>query len=110
MAPLLMEEVVVVFATSPSFTELVENVRRELNWMDENDEVELIGRYNIGFSHHTRWKAMHVNSELHWQAYKEVVLASQDKSLELFVKNKVGGRLQINLNRRASPCDASTPI
>jgi hypothetical protein len=33
----------------------------------------------------------HVNSELHWQAYKEVVLASQDKSLELFVKEKVGG-------------------
>jgi hypothetical protein len=53
---------------------------------------------------------MHVNSELHRQAYKEVVLASQDKSLELFAKNKVGGRLQIDLNRRASPCDASTPI
>jgi hypothetical protein len=38
------EKVVVVFATSPSFAELVENVRRELNWMDENDEVELLGR------------------------------------------------------------------
>jgi hypothetical protein len=28
------EEVVVVFATSPSFAELVENVRRELNLMN----------------------------------------------------------------------------
>ena len=70
------EELVLVFGTSPSLVEVVEEVRRKLKWMDESDVVELVGRYNVGFGH-IRWKTMSLNSELHWQAYKESVLASE---------------------------------
>ena len=103
------EELVLVFGTSPSLVEVVEEVRRKLKWMDESDVVELVGRYNVGFGH-IRWKTMSLNSELHWEAYKESVLASEVKSLELFARKKVGARLHIDLNRRASPSQASSPV
>jgi hypothetical protein len=76
------EEVVRVFATSPILAKILEYVQRELNWMKESDVVDMIGRYNVGFSHHICSKAMCINSELHWQAYKETVFASQDKYLD----------------------------
>lgn len=58
--------------------------------MDQRDVVDLKGRYNVGFDHYIRWKMMPLKCENHWQAYKEIVLASQDKSLELFAIKKVG--------------------
>ena len=70
------EEVVLVFGTSPTLAEVVEEVRKELKWMDESEDVELVGRYNVGFGH-IRWKTMSLNSELRWQACKESVLASE---------------------------------
>ena len=38
------------------------------------------------------------------------MLASQDIVLELFAINMVGAMLHIDLSRRASPCDASSPV
>ena len=94
------EEIVIVFVTtSPSLADVIEKVRSELNWMDKNDVVHLKGRYNVGFGHYIRWEMMTLDSESHWQAYMEVVFASQDKSLELFATKKVGARLHIDLNR-----------
>ena len=90
------EELVLVFGTSPSLVDVVEEVRRKLKWMDESDVVELVGRYNVGFGH-IRWKTMSLNSELCRQAYKESVLASEVKSLELFAGKKVGAHLHIDL-------------
>jgi hypothetical protein len=78
--------------------------------MDESDGVDLIGRYNVGFRQRIRWKTMPLVSKFHWQAYKESVLASQDKSFELFATKKVGAWLHIDLNRRASSCDVSSPV
>ena len=73
------EEIVIVFVTtSPSLADVIEKVRSELNWMDKNDIVHLKGRYNVGFGHYIRWKMMTLDSESHWQAYMEVVFASQD--------------------------------
>jgi hypothetical protein len=46
---------------------------------------------------------MPVDSELNWNAYKEIVVTSQDKSLELFATRKVGARMNIDLNRPSSP-------
>lgn len=104
------KEVVMVFPTSPSLEEVVVELRRRLNWMEESDGVDLIGRYNVGFGQHIRWKTMPLVSEFHWEAYKESVLASQDKSFELFATNKVGARLHVDLNRHASSCDVSSPV
>ena len=78
------EEKVVVFDRSPNYVEVVAKVRIALNWMDLNDIVCLEGRHNVGFGPHSRWKIMPINSELCWSAYKEMVVASQDKALELF--------------------------
>ena len=59
-------EEVVVFDTSPSYDEVVIKVRDKLNWMDPNDKVELIGRYDVGVGTKSRLKNMPIISELHW--------------------------------------------
>lgn len=36
------------FRTSPSYEEVVEEIRIVLNGMDPSDQVELLGRYDVG--------------------------------------------------------------
>ena len=48
------EEVVLVFDRDPNYEELVKKVRIELNWIDPNDVVELVGRHNVSFRMQTR--------------------------------------------------------
>ena len=83
------DEVGMVFDNSPSCAELLQQVRKDLNWMDPSDIVELEGRHNVGFGMHIRWKTMRINPEQHWVAYKETVADSLDKALELFATKKV---------------------
>ncbi|KAK1662188.1 hypothetical protein QYE76_050347 [Lolium multiflorum] len=103
------EEVDLVFDLSPSFAEVVAQVRVELNWNEPNDGVELEGRHNVGFGMHTRWKTMRINSEQRWSVYKETVAESQDKALELFATKTVDARIELDLNRRSSPVQARSP-
>jgi hypothetical protein len=101
---------VIVFSTTHSLFKVVEKVLSELKWMDISVVVDFRGRYNVWFGHHICWKTMPLNSKLRWKAYKESGLASQEKSFELFSTKNVGARLHIDLNRRASPSDASTLV
>jgi hypothetical protein len=103
------EEVDLVFDLSPSFAEVVAQVRVELNWNEPNDGVELEGRHNVGFGMHTRWKTMRINSEQRWSVYKETVAESQDKALELFATKTVDARIELDLNRPSSPVRERTP-
>jgi hypothetical protein len=103
------DELDMVFECSPSYAELLEQVRKDLNWMDPSDVVEFDGRHNVGFGMHIRWKAMRVNSEQRWLAYKETVAESLDKALELFATKKVDANLHLDLNRVASPIVDSSP-
>jgi hypothetical protein len=50
------EEVVMVFARSPTYAEVVEKVRENLKWNDPSYLVELEGRHNVGFGMHLSWK------------------------------------------------------
>ena len=50
-----------------------------------------------------RGKKIPLTCELDWGAYKEVVAASKDKSLELFATKVGGDRLHFDLTRCASP-------
>ncbi|KAE8820621.1 hypothetical protein D1007_01371 [Hordeum vulgare] len=96
------DELDMVFDLCPSYGELLEQVPKDLNWMDPSDVVEFDGRHNVGFGMHIRWKTMHVNSEQRWLAYKDTVAESLDKALELFaIKTNVPNLL--DLNRVASP-------
>ena len=103
------DELDMVFDSSPSYAELLQQVRKDLNWMDPSDIVELEGRHNVGFGMHIRWKTMRVNSEQRWVAYKETVAESLDKALELFATKKVDSSLHLDLNRNPSPLVASSP-
>jgi hypothetical protein len=103
------DEFDMVFESSPSYAEVLEQVRKDLNWMDPSDIVELEGRHNVGFGMHIRWKTMHVNSEQPWVTYKETVAESLDKALELFALKKVESSLHLDLNRNTSPLAASSP-
>ena len=58
-----LDEHALVFEASPNYVEVLEQVRKELNWMDQSDIVVLEGRHNVGFGHHVRWKTMELNSE-----------------------------------------------
>ena len=103
------KEEVMVFATSPTYIEIVARVREVLKWMDPRDKVELDGRYDVGLGHKTRMKKMPISCELDWGAYKEMVATSQDKSLELFATKVEVDRLHIDLNQFPSLHDAITP-
>ncbi|KAK1648654.1 hypothetical protein QYE76_066459 [Lolium multiflorum] len=103
------EEVDLVFDLSPSFAEVVAQVRVELNWNEPNDGVELEGRHNVGFGMHTRWKTMRINSEQRWSVYKETVAGSEDKALELFATKTVDARIELDLNRPSSPVQERSP-
>jgi hypothetical protein len=98
-----------VFDNSPSYVELLEQVRKDLNWMEPSDVIELEGRHIVGFGMHIHWKTMRVNSEQHRVAYKETVAESLDKALELFATKKVESSLHLDLNRNPSLLVASTP-
>ena len=43
-----------VFESSPSYVDVLEQVRKDLNWIDPSDVVELDGRHNVGFGMHIR--------------------------------------------------------
>ncbi|KAE8807460.1 hypothetical protein D1007_16246 [Hordeum vulgare] len=99
-----------VFECSPSYAELLEQLRKDLKWMDPSDVIEFDGRHNMGFGMQIHWKTMHVNSEQRWIAYKETVVESLDKALELFAIEKVDANLHFDLNRVASSIvDSSAP-
>ena len=105
-------EEAMVFDTSPSFDDLVVQVRSVLHWNDPNAEVKLIGRYDVGLGVKSRLKSMPITSQLHWNVYKDKVDASQDKSLEIFATKVDPPSLQIDLNRNVfSPIhDASAEV
>ncbi|KAE8766979.1 hypothetical protein D1007_61720 [Hordeum vulgare] len=91
------DELDMVFDLCPSYAELLEQVRKDLNWMDPSDVVEFASRHNVGFGMHIRWKTMRVNSEQRWLAYKDTVAESLDKALELFaMKTNVPNLLDLN--------------
>ncbi|KAE8784035.1 hypothetical protein D1007_42395 [Hordeum vulgare] len=91
------DELDMVFDLCPSYAELLEQVRKDLNWMDPSDVVEFAGRHNVGFGMHIRWKTMRVNSEQRWLVYKDTVAESLDKALELFaMKTNVPNLLDLN--------------
>jgi hypothetical protein len=98
-----------VFERSPTYVEVFEQVRIELDWIDPSDIVELEGRHNAGFGMHVRLKIMRINSEQCWGAYKEVVAESLDKTLELFATKKVNATLHLDLNLSVSWFDARSP-
>ena len=103
------DELDMVFESSPSYVGVLEQVRKDLNWMDPSDIGELEGRHNVGFGMHISWKTIRVNSEKRWVAYTETVAESLDKALELFATKKVESSLHLDLNRNASPLVASSP-
>src|SRR4051812_11784146 len=103
------DELDLVFEHTPTYAEVLEQLRIELKWMDPNDVVELEGRHNVGLGMHVRWKTMRIFSEARWLAYKEVVAESLDKALELFVTNKVDSSFSLDLNRMASPLRTMSP-
>jgi hypothetical protein len=88
-----------VFVTSATYVEVVARVREILKWMDSRNMVELEGRYDVGSVHKTRMKKMSIKCKVDWEAYQEIVAATQDESLELFATTVEVDRLHIYLNQ-----------
>src|SRR4051812_23199420 len=88
------DEIDLVFEHSPTYAEVLHQVRVDLNWIDPSNVVELEGRHIVGFGLHNRWKTMRISYEQRWFAYKKVVSESQDKALELFATKKFDANLQ----------------
>ena len=103
------DEVALVFEQSPTYAEVLKQVRIDLNLMNQDEFVELEGRHNAGHGVHLRWKFLRITSELHWVAYKETVAESLDKSLELFATVKFDAHVNLDFNGHASPFDGKSP-
>ncbi|KAE8789668.1 hypothetical protein D1007_36097 [Hordeum vulgare] len=72
-------EEVLIFLESPTYEEVVEEMRIRLKWVDPSDQVELLGIYDVGSAHKYRIKTMPINSNLHWVAYKECATYCEHK-------------------------------
>ncbi|KAE8820850.1 hypothetical protein D1007_01164 [Hordeum vulgare] len=92
-------EEVLTFLDSPTYEEVVAETRIRLKWVDPSDQVELLGRYDVGSALKCRMKTMPIKSNLHWVAYKEAVASSIDKSLEVFASTVVNVPLHVDLNQ-----------
>ncbi|KAE8811880.1 hypothetical protein D1007_11092 [Hordeum vulgare] len=107
-------EEVLTFLDSPTYEEVVAETRIRLKWVDPSDQVELLGRYDVGSAHKCRMKTMPIKSNLHWVAYKEAVASSIDKSLEVFASKVVNAPLHVDLNQHLvdylSPYNGVAPI
>ncbi|KAE8812913.1 hypothetical protein D1007_10008 [Hordeum vulgare] len=89
-----------IFLESPTYEEVVEETRIRLKWVDPSDQVELLGRYDVGSAHKCRMKTMRIKSNLHWVTYKEVVASSVLKSLEVFASKVARAPLfHVDLNQ-----------
>ncbi|KAE8792016.1 hypothetical protein D1007_33439 [Hordeum vulgare] len=107
-------EEVMTFLDSPTYEEVVAETRIRLKWVHPSDQVELLGRYDVGSAHKCRMKTMPIKSNLHWVAYKEAVASSIDKSLEVFASTVVNAPLHVDLNQPIvddlSPYNGVAPI
>ncbi|KAE8814990.1 hypothetical protein D1007_07704 [Hordeum vulgare] len=107
-------EEVLTFLDSPTYEEVVAETRIRLKWVDPSDQVELLGRYDVGSAHKYQMKTMPIKSNFHWVAYKEDVASSIDKSLEVFASTVVNSPLHVNLNQPLvddlSPYNGVAPI
>ncbi|KAE8781882.1 hypothetical protein D1007_44822 [Hordeum vulgare] len=107
-------EEVLTFLDSPTYEEVVAETRIRLKWVDPSDQVELLGRYDVGSAHKCRMKTMPIKSNLHWVAYKKAVASTIDKSLEVFASTVVNAPLHVDLNQPIvddlSPYNGVAPI
>ncbi|KAE8771621.1 hypothetical protein D1007_56476 [Hordeum vulgare] len=107
-------EEVLTFLDTPTYENVVTETLIRLKWVDPSDQVELLGRYDVGSAHKCRMKTMHIKSNLHWVAYKEAVASSIDKSLEVFASTMVNAPLHVYLNQPLvddlSPYNGVAPI
>ncbi|KAE8791601.1 hypothetical protein D1007_34061 [Hordeum vulgare] len=78
-----------IFLENPTYEEVVEEMRIRLKWVEPSDQVELLGRYDVGSAHKCRTKTMCIKSNLHWVTYKEVVASSVVKSLKVLASKVV---------------------
>ncbi|KAE8781270.1 hypothetical protein D1007_45511 [Hordeum vulgare] len=93
-------EEVLILLESPSYDEVVEETHTILKWVDASEQVELVGRYDVGSAQRSRMKTMPIRSNSHLVAYKEVVASSTVNSLELFAGKVVKAPLfQVDLNQ-----------
>ncbi|KAE8806664.1 hypothetical protein D1007_17190 [Hordeum vulgare] len=76
-------EEVLTFLDSPTYEEVVTETQIRLKWVDPSDQVELLGRYDVGSAHKCRMKIMPIKSNLHWIAYKEAVASSIDGEVQV---------------------------
>ncbi|KAE8796101.1 hypothetical protein D1007_28959 [Hordeum vulgare] len=108
-------EEVLTFLESTTSEEVVAETWIRLKWVDPSDQVELLGRYDVGSAHKCRMKTMPIKSNLHWVAYKEAVASSVVKSLEVFASMVVNAPLfHVDLNQPLvddlSPYSSVPPI
>ncbi|KAE8813235.1 hypothetical protein D1007_09626 [Hordeum vulgare] len=104
-----------IFLKSHAYEEVVEETRIRLKWVDPSDQVELLGRYDVGSAHKCRMKTMRIKSNLHWFTYKEVVASSVVKSPKVFASKVVRAPLlHVDLNQPLvhdlSPISSVPPI
>ncbi|KAE8790516.1 hypothetical protein D1007_35172 [Hordeum vulgare] len=57
-------EEVMIFLESPSYDEVVEETHSRLKWVDASEQVELVGRYDVGSAQKSRMKTMPISAPI----------------------------------------------
>ena len=84
-----MEVIVLVFRESPAFRTLVTRIRSTLGWDERGLIVGMDGRYDAGLGSKTHVLLMPILCNDDWDTYKEIVLASEVRLLEVVVERTI---------------------
>ena len=101
-----MAEYVFMFGQLPSFSELVDRVKLNLGCLEDDLIFKLDGVIDVSSCNGPRVQRLApIKSESDWLAYKEVVMSSEVRSLDLIVTRELTQSevLRIGLETRDDP-------
>jgi hypothetical protein len=88
---------VLIFRNFPSFAELRDRVKEKMGWTEDGVVVRVEGVYDVGSSNGPRTKHMLcVLCQLEWEIYRDVVMNSEVRSLDIIVSKVADGEKYYN--------------
>ena len=84
-----MEVTVLLFRESPDFRTLLSRIKSTFGWDEPGVVVGLQGRYDAGVGCKVHACLVPILSDDDWDTYKDLVLASQVRSLEVAVERRI---------------------
>ncbi|KAL6851636.1 hypothetical protein ACP4OV_020200 [Aristida adscensionis] len=100
----MSDEVLFFPSRFPTMAELIDRVKDRLGWTAESVVVKVEGRIDVGSSNGPRIQMMAgIGYESEWETYKEVVMASEVRVLDIVVRKEEMDSVPIPFDLHDSP-------